>query len=79
MYPPIVCKTCGRSLGDIYHYVNDDKIERLKKEGINPDQFVILDQEKQKDIMKTILDSYHITNPCCKMHMVCCIEFKDHY
>jgi len=69
MLIPIICFTCGCSLGDKEDLFNYFKSEKIKKMSDPDDDFDCND----------ILELLDITNDCCKMHFITSIKFVDYY
>lgn len=69
MLIPIVCFTCGCSIGDkedLYNHLKKEKIKEKKQ----PDDDV--------DCSK-ILEMLDISNDCCKMHFISNMKITDYY
>lgn len=68
MLVPILCFTCGCSIGDKEDLFIHLKNEKKEKEPDNEE----LD-------CSDILDILDIKNDCCRMHIITAINFVDYY
>lgn len=83
MLTPIVCFTCGMSIGDkapIYHYIRRKRMaERYGHPGAAtaPTQAAV-DPSLTENVMEDILDALQVTK-CCRPRLVTAMIFSEHY
>ena len=83
MLVPIVCFTCGCSLGDIapiYHAVRRKRMAaRFGQPGgpTAPTQAAV-DPTLTENIMADVLDALRVTK-CCRTRLVTAMIFSEHY
>jgi DNA-directed RNA polymerase subunit N (RpoN/RPB10) len=88
MLPPIVCQTCGRSLGDlapIYRLILEKRMGAryggASAEGESPPPappLVSLDLEQTSNLMGDILEALRLTD-CCRTHLVAAQDWRVYY
>jgi DNA-directed RNA polymerase subunit N (RpoN/RPB10) len=79
MIIPVLCFTCGKTLGDKYDWYQNE-VKKLIKEKENKEDKVKVSQKHKKieeslvyfDDIKTgdILDKLGLTRSCCRRHML---------
>lgn len=72
MLIPIICFTCGCSIGDkedLYNYLKTEKIKKNHSENHIDDDLDCIE----------ILEKIDIMNDCCKMHFISSMIFTDYY
>lgn len=86
MLTPIVCFTCGCSLGDIAPIYNIIRIKRMTKhygksdfrdETTAPSQ-VAMDPDLTENIMGDVLDALKVTK-CCRTRLITAMILSEHY
>lgn len=83
MLVPVVCFTCGTSLGDlapIYHHIRRKRMAaRYGSAGatVAPTQAAV-DPSLQENIMKDVLEALRVTK-CCRTRLVTAMIFSEHY
>lgn len=83
MLVPIVCFTCGLSLGDIspiYQYIRRKRMAARYGEpgsATAPTQ-VAVDPALLENIMEDVLDALRVTK-CCRTRLVTAMLFPEHY
>jgi DNA-directed RNA polymerase subunit N (RpoN/RPB10) len=81
MLPPVLCFTCGKSLGDIapfYHYIRRTRVQRHYDElGVAPTRRIPA-PGVEIPLMADVLDALRVTE-CCKTHLVTTLVFTDYY
>jgi len=77
MIIPIKCFTCGTVLADKYRYYQSE-VRRLKiAQGIKVDKVVYLFKEVvDKTPEGQVLDDLHLTNVCCRRHMLTHVDIE---
>lgn len=83
MLVPVVCFTCGSSLGDkapLYHYVRRNRMAARygKPDGGTAPVRAAVDPALTENIMGDVLDALQVTK-CCRTHLVTAMIFDDHY
>jgi DNA-directed RNA polymerase subunit N (RpoN/RPB10) len=83
MLVPIVCLTCGLSLGDIapiYHYIRRKRMAARSGEpgGTPVSTQVAVDPTLLENIMEDVLDALQVTK-CCRTRLVTAMVFSEHY
>ncbi len=88
MLVPVVCWTCGKSLGDIAPIYNICRRNRmLARYGaealadpprILPSMALTLDVEQQKNMLEDVLDALKV-HGCCRTHLVTAMDFRTFY
>jgi DNA-directed RNA polymerase subunit N (RpoN/RPB10) len=81
MLIPILCFTCGVSLGDKDDLFREMRAERtrevLRARGTSPSQ-VAVDADLQLDC-SDILTALDVRHDCCRAHLVAAMNFSDYY
>lgn len=77
MIIPVKCFTCGHVLADKYRYFQDE-VRRIKiQQGQNTQKVVYLTKETiDKTPEGTVLDNLHLTNVCCRRHMLTHVDVE---
>jgi DNA-directed RNA polymerase subunit N (RpoN/RPB10) len=83
MLVPIVCLTCGLSLGDVafvYNYIRRKRmLARYGAAGgpVAPPH-AATDPTLQESVMSDVLEALGVTK-CCRTRLVTAMRFEDHY
>lgn len=82
MLAPIVCFTCGCSLGDIAPIYNAVRRKRMAARfgtpgGATMPTRAAVDQTLTENIMGDVLDALRVTK-CCRTHLVTTMIYSDH-
>lgn len=83
MLVPIVCFTCGLSLGDlapIYRLARAKRMEArygTDESRVAPAQ-AALDPTQEDNMMVDVLDALRLTK-CCRTRMTSAMDFRDYY
>jgi len=77
MIIPIKCFTCGNVLADKYRYFQNE-VRALKiAQGFNVEKVVYFTKENtDKRPEGVILDKLHLTNVCCRRHMLTHVDIE---
>jgi DNA-directed RNA polymerase subunit N (RpoN/RPB10) len=85
MLVPIVCFTCGVSLGDLAPIYNHIRRKRMIQRYGDPNNGprtaptqAAVDPSLQENLMGDVLDALRIQK-CCRTHMVTAMLFTEHY
>jgi len=82
MLTPMVCFTCGFSLGDIapvYHFIRQNRMAtHLHGKNASAPTRVAVDPSLTKNIMGDVLDALGVED-CCRTRLVTAMIFSDHY
>ena len=77
MIIPIKCFTCGTVLADKYRYYQKE-VRRIKlSHGMQVDKVVYLTKDMvDKTPEGQVLDELHLTNVCCRRHMLTHVDIE---
>jgi DNA-directed RNA polymerase subunit N (RpoN/RPB10) len=77
MIIPIKCFTCGTVLADKYRYYQKE-VRRIKLlQGMKVDKVVYLTKDTvDKTPEGQVLDELHLTNVCCRRHMLTHVDIE---
>lgn len=72
---PVKCFTCGAVIGDKYRYYKEQIRQRKITNGEDPSKVKYLTKNNyDKSIEGQILDELKITDTCCRIRFLTCIE-----
>jgi len=83
MLTPVLCMTCGRSVGeygDVFRRMRQSVVEaELKARGVDPTRMAA--DAGMRVECGSIFDSLGIgkDRPCCRTTLMCTMIFSDHY
>lgn len=82
MLTPVVCFTCGLSLGDLAAIYNRIRAKRMAARygagEVAPTQASLDPSTTTESVMGDVLDALRLTK-CCRTRMVTAMQFSEHY
>lgn len=81
MLTPVVCFTCGCSLGDIaplYHAVRRARMAARYGPGATSPAQAATDPTLTENVMGDVLEALRVSK-CCRTRLVTAMIFSDHY
>ena len=77
MIIPIKCFTCGMVLADKYRYYQAEVRRRKIAQKVKVDKVVYLSKDVvDKTAEGQVLDELHLTNVCCRRHMLTHVDIE---
>jgi DNA-directed RNA polymerase subunit N (RpoN/RPB10) len=71
MLIPVKCFTCGKVIGNKYHYYTRELVKRKEQLGEIPQEIQYLDDKSlDKTIEGVLLDELKLKDMCCRRHLL---------